>query len=59
MYTVGHYFYDNCELRSARWSMRKYKSLRAATAKADSVKGGYVCRYGSNEILHLGEWLLS
>ena len=58
MYTVNHYFYDHCELRSARWNMRTYKTLAAAMRRADSIKGGFVCRYGSNNIEGMGSWLL-
>ena len=59
MYTVNHYFYDQYgRLRSARWTMRHYKNERVAVAKANSVKGGYVCKLGSNDIHVMGEWTI-
>lgn len=59
MYTVNHYFYDtHGQLRSARWTMRKYKNERVAISKANSVKGGYVCKLGSNNIHVMGEWTI-
>lgn len=58
MYTVNHFFKDGTQLRSRRWTMRTYKTLRAALNKANTIKGGFVCRYGSNDVHTLGEWLL-
>jgi hypothetical protein len=59
MYTVNHYFYDTFgALRSGRWTQRKYKSERVAISKANSVRGGYVCKLGSNDIHRMGEWKL-
>jgi len=36
--------------------MRNYKTRRAADAKADSVRGGYVCPMGSNTPVYVGGW---
>jgi len=59
MYTVNHYFYDqHRQLRSARWGMRKYKNEKVAQRKADQVKGGYLCKLGSNTIYSMGAWVL-
>ena len=58
MYTVSHFFIDNGVLRSRRWTMRQYKTLRAALNKANSIKGGFVSRYGSNDVTAMGEWTL-
>ncbi len=59
MFTVNHYFYDSYgALRSGRWTMRHYKTERAAMNKANSIKGGYICKLGSNTVHCVGEWLL-
>ncbi len=59
MFTVNHYFYDSYgTLRSGRWSMHHYKTERVAIRKANSIRGGYVCKLGSNTVHYVGEWLL-
>lgn len=36
-----------------RWG-KALKSLTLAKSKADEVRGGYVCKYGTNQIVHYG-----
>ena len=59
MFIVKHTRRDEYgKVVDSRWNMRAYKRKRSAVKVADSVKGGYVCRMGSNSPIYVGSWPL-
>lgn len=44
------------QTQQRRWNMRAYKRKMSAVNVANSVKGGFVCRMGSNNPIYVGEW---
>lgn len=57
MYIVMRVYRDEYgTTQQRRWNMCAYKRDVTACKVADGVKGGYVCKMGSNSPEYVGAW---
>ena len=57
LYTLMRTYRDEFgKTQQRRYNMRQYKNLELVKARADSIKGGYVCPLGTGTPIYVGSW---